>query len=242
MLKLSAKILAILLLGAIGGFLYQAFLLPYLANKPYFARFQFIRELKEREVIVYPKEEIIIQENSALKGAIERTERVVVGIKSTSKTGAVVEGSGLIVSSDGLLVTFSDILPLAGNFTFFVNGKRSTYQVLKRDPATNLALVKVEEKNLPTVSFGSLEKIRPGERVFLVATIFDKSGTQKMVNEGIIKIADENFIQTSIYEKENINGSPLFDIEGNALGLCFSDKEGNVLAVPISEIKSFVGF
>ncbi|PJA83363.1 MAG: hypothetical protein CO146_01325, partial [Candidatus Nealsonbacteria bacterium CG_4_9_14_3_um_filter_37_29] len=115
------------------------------------------------------------------------------------------------------------------------------FQILKRDLKENLALVKIEKSNLPTVSFADLEKLKLGEKVFLVGTIFDKAVPSKIVNEGIVKSFDKDFIKTNIFEKNILKGSSLFDIEGKVLGLNNVDLEGKVIAIPISKIKEFSG-
>jgi len=95
---------------------------------------------------------------------------------------------------------------------------------------------------LPTVSFADLEKLKLGERVFLVGTIFEEEKPSKIVNEGIVKSFDKDFIKTNIFEKTTLKGSSLFDIEGKVLGINTIDSEGKVIAIPISKVKLFVGF
>jgi len=105
------------------------------------------------------------------------------------------------------------------------------------------SLIKIGKDNLPTVSFASPEKLKLGERVFLIGVIFDeKNNPQEIVNEGIVKFFDKNFIKTNIFEKQTLTGSPLFDIEGNLLGINTIDKEGKVIAIPISKIRQSLNF
>lgn len=248
MIKKILKIFAILILGAFGGLIFQFFLFPYLITSPYFENFEFIKILKERQVIINPKEEIIVQENIALEKAIEKVEKSLVGVKTKTKEGKILEGSGFIISSDGLMVTLSDLLPAGSEINFFVGGETlhlvdGEGKILKRDSTQNLVLVKLEKESLITCGFADPEKIKLGERVFLVGVIFDKKeGPQKIVNEGIIKIFSENYIKTNIFEKSALKGSPLFDIGGNFLGLNTIDSEGRVISIPVAKIKSFAGF
>ncbi len=241
-IKNISKIIAILMLGAIGGLLFQVFVLPYLIAHPYFERFQFVKNFKEREIIINPIEEIIIRENIALEQAIETVEKTVVGIQTKTKSGKILEGSGLVVTSDGLVVTFADLVPAGSDISFFVEGEEIQSQILKRDSNENLALVKLEKLNLTTCSFADLEKIKLGEIVFLIGVIFEKTGSSNIVNAGIIKSFSEDYIRTNMFEKKILNGSPLFDIEGNVLGLNTIDEDGKVIAFPIDKIKSFAGF
>lgn len=233
--------MAIFILGAIGGMIWQAILLPYLAQNPSFERFWFINEFKERETIIFPKEEIIIQENIALTGAVGKIEKVVVGVTAETKKGIVSEGSALVLTSDGLVVTLADLLPQGSAFSLFLNGEKIPFEVLKSDSDNNLALIKIEKQNLPTCGFASLDKIKMGQRVFLVGVIFLDGAPQKMVNEGIIKYFGKGLIRTNIFEKDILKGSSLFDIEGNVLGINTIDLEGKVITIPISQIQQFAG-
>jgi len=240
MLRNIFKVLAIFIIGAVGGIFADQILWPYFIERPLFYQYR----LEQSPVYVTERKEITIRENLALKNAIEKVEKVVIGVKSETPKGKILEGSGLIVTSDGLIVTLADLVPRGSTFSFFIDGELVHFQILKRDLKENLALVKIEKSNLPTVSFADLEKLKLGERVFLVGIIFNKQKITSpglVVNEGIIKNFDENKIETNIFEKENLAGSPLFNIEGEVLGLNTINLEGKVIAIPISKIKKFLG-
>ena len=232
------KIIGIFILGIVGGIFADQILWPYFIERPLFHQYR----LEQSPVYVTERKEITIQENIALKNAIEKVEKAVIGVKTETKDGKILEGSGLILTSDGLMITLANLVPRGSDFSFFVDGKRASYQILKRDLENNLALVKIEEVNLPTVGFVNLEKIKLGERVFLVGTVFEGTEIKKTVNEGIIRSFDEDLIETNMFEKNNLAGSPLFNIEGNILGLNIIDKEGRITAIPVSKIKLFSGF
>ena len=239
MLKNIFKIISIFIIGLVGGIFADQIFWPYFVERPLFYQYR----LEQAPIYVTEKKEIIVEENIALRKAIEKIDKAVVGVKTKTKAGKILEGSGLIVSSDGLIVTLADLVPSGSEVTFFWEGKTPSFQILKRDLSENLALIKIGETNLPTTGFTDLERIRLGERVFLMGVIFEKGGIpKKTVNEGIVKTFDGNSIQTNIIEDSALSGSPLFNIEGNALGLNIIDKEGKVTAIPISKIKSFIGF
>ena len=238
MLKNLFKIVGIFILGIGGGIFADQILWPYLVERPLFSQYR----LEQSPVYLTERKEITIQENVALKNAIEKVQKTVVGVRTEKKDGKILEGSGLIVTSDGLVVTLAELLPQGSTFSFFVDGEKVNFQILKRDLKENLALVKIEKSNLPTVSFADLEKLKLGERVFLVGTIFEEEKPSKIVNEGIVKSFDKDFIKTNIFEKNTLKGSSLFDIEGRALGLNTVDSEGKVITIPISKIKQFIGF
>ena len=184
--------------------------------------------------------EIFIRENESIVDRIERVERAVVGIRTGTRAGFI-EGSGLIVSSDGLIVTLNQLVPIGGNFNFFINGESVSYEVIKRDSENNLALIKANEINLPTLEFRNQDSLRIGERVFIVGAIFNENQEIiKSTNQGIVKTID-NYIKTSIFEEKKLLGSTLFDVEGKVLGLNLINQRGEIYALPVSKIRDFVG-
>ncbi len=236
MKKNILRILGIFVLGTFGGIFADQILWPYFIERPLFYQYR----LEQSPVYVTERKEITVEENVALQGAIERSEKIVVGVRAEKKSGEVLEGSGFIITSDGLIVTLNNLLPYNSEFNFFVDGKSVAYQVLKRDPENNLVLVKLEKNNLPTLAFADFGKTKLGERVFLVGAIFQKEGVKKVVNEGIIKDFEEDFIETSIIDKIDLKGSPLFNISGEILGINTVNSAGEVVAIPVSKIKQFI--
>ncbi len=181
--------------------------------------------------------EFTITENEAIVETVERVRRAIIGVKSPGT-----EGSGIIISSDGLVVTPAELIPAGASFSFHINGEAVPYEVRKRDLANNLALVKVEGNGLPTLEFAP-NGPKIGERVFLVGTVFDSQGNAlKSVNEGIVKRIEGNRIVTNITEERKLIGSTLFDIRGRVLGISLVSANGEVTAVPISTIREFAGF
>lgn len=237
MVKNVFKILAVFVIGICGGIFADQILWPYFVERPLFYQYR----LEQNPVYLTEIKEIYIQENVALEKAIERVENSVVLVETKTKTGKILEGSGLILTADGLMITLAELVPQGSTFAFFVEGELTHFQILKRDLKENLALVKLEKKNLKTVSFADLDKIKIGKKVFLVGKIFENEKIKTTVNEGIIKSFDEEKIETNIFEKENLSGTPLFDIEGNFLGLNTIDKEGKIISIPNSKIKTFSG-
>ncbi len=227
----------------VGGIFADQILWPYFIERPLFYQYR----LEQSPVYVTERNETIIQENTALIEAIEKVEKTIVGVKTQTKGGVVLEGSGLIVTSDGLLVTLADLVPQGSNFSFFINDKPAAFQILKRDLKENLALVKIGETNLPVATFADLEKTKLGERVFLVGAIFETAATStqnkvvKTVNEGIVKNLGTDLIETNILEKNVLAGSSLFNIKGEVLGINTVDSKGKVFSIPVSKIKLFIG-
>lgn len=237
--KVVIFICSVFLGGLISGLIFQIFVFPYLLANSYFSKFQFIKNFKEGKIIINTKEQIIVAEETALEKSIAQVEKSVVGIQAKTSDGTIY-GSGLIVTSDGLIITLVDLAPAGANISVFYEGEKIKPQILKRDYKNNLALLKIEKTNLKTCGFCDGEQVRLGERVFLIGVI--PSTLEKSANEGIIKTLNEEVIRTNITETGSLRGSPLFNIEGNLVGLNIIDSLGRVSAIPIQIIKTFAGF
>ena len=100
MVKNILKIIIIFIIGTIGGIFADQILWPYFIERPLFYEYR----LEQAPVYVTESKEFFIQENAALKNAIEKVEKTVVGVRTTTKTGIFLEGSGLILTFDGLVI------------------------------------------------------------------------------------------------------------------------------------------
>ncbi len=236
MSKRVLLIIGVFVVGMIGGIFAEQIIWPYFVERPLFYQY----ELEQTPVYITERKAVTIQENTALREAIGDVEKAVIAVSAITESEEVVEGSAIIVTSDGLIVTLAELVPRGSAFSFFIDGKKADYQILKRDLENNLALVKLGNENLPTVAFASLEKIKSGERVFLVGMEFIDDVPGLVVNEGIIKSISDAFIVTNISENITAAGSPLFNIEGEVIGLN-TVEEGSVKSIPVSKIRTFIG-
>ncbi|MDO8741173.1 MAG: S1C family serine protease [Candidatus Woesearchaeota archaeon] len=239
-LKTILIVVGVLLLGALGALIFNMFVLPYLLTNTYFENFQFVKDFKSGKIIINSKEQIYIQENTALESAIERVLKSTVAIQVTTLAGSSYIGSGLITTSDGLIVISANLIPAGSKFNIFINGEKVDFKIQKSDYKKNLILVKIDKNNLPTVGFADFNKIKLGQRVFLTSVSSIKTDDW-LANEGIIRSFNENAIKTNISEKSVVLGSPLFNISGELLGLNYIDQDGRVSAIPVSIIKTFLG-
>ncbi|MGB2631832.1 MAG: trypsin-like peptidase domain-containing protein [Minisyncoccales bacterium] len=222
---------AVAMSGALGGLLafsYCAGLLP------------FNQDNKENLPPVRVTENKIttIQENKALKDAAAKVFGAVIGVKATGAKGAASYGSGVILTSDGLAVLPNDLFPAGATAKITAAGKTASFEVLKRDKALNLVILKLENANWSTAGFYQMDDLEPGERVFLAGML---ASGDNFVNEGLVRDFTLDAINTNIYEKAEVLGAPAFDIEGNIMGICDIDKSGKVSVIPISKIRELSG-
>ena len=236
------KIVGFLILGMVGAAIFQFFLVPYLISAPYFKNFEFIKALK-REVVVNPVEKVIVREGEGLAKIVERVEESVIRVSPDKK----IEGCGFVLTSDGLIITSLSLIPKNQSF-LFINNQKTEFRISDQDKKNNLALIKIEKDNLKTVSFAEPEKIKPGEEVFLIASKPSELGSQKIiVDEGIVKSLSDNLLETNISEEESVGNCPLFNFDGQFVGLAkvknfrHLDLPAQVFIIPVSFIREFAG-
>lgn len=138
-------------------------------------------------------------------------------------------GSGVIISSDGYIVTNNHVVEHATKLRVKMNdGKTFDARLIGTDPATDVALIKVEGENLPTLAFGSSDALRLGEWVLAIGSPFDLQST---ITAGIVSakarqldvIPDdfrlESFIQTDAAVNPGNSGGALVNSRGELVGI-----------------------
>jgi serine protease Do len=147
-------------------------------------------------------------------------------------------GSGVIVSPDGYILTANHVVSGAEEIMVGLGTELRKYKAKKvgTDAGTDVALLKIEEKNLPAITFADSEKARAGDIVLAVGNPFGLRQTVTMgiisaVGRGGMGIVDyENFIQTDAAINMGNSGGALVDIKGQLLGIntaIFSRTGGN---------------
>lgn len=134
-------------------------------------------------------------------------------------------GSGFIISSDGLIVTNNHVIDGATSVTVrFGDGSEHDATVVGTDPLTDIALLDIEGSDLPIVAFGSSEAMRVGDEVIAMGNPFGLGGT---VTTGIVSAKDrdihsgpfDSFIQTDAAINRGNSGGPLFNDQGEVIGV-----------------------
>jgi serine protease DegQ len=156
-------------------------------------------------------------------------------------------GSGVIVSSDGFVLTNHHVIEGADDIQLVLNdGRRITARVRGTDPESDIAVLKAEENNLPAITFGAIEHVQVGDPVLAIGNPFGFGNT---VTAGIVSALGrnhlginrfENFIQTDAAINPGNSGGALVDAAGNLIGLnstIFSQSGGSLgigFAIPVS--------
>lgn len=162
-------------------------------------------------------------------------------------------GSGFVISTDGLIVTNNHVIEGADEvFINFHDGSRLEAKVIGADAKTDLAVLKVEpEDDLVAVALGDGSKARIGDWVMAIGNPFGLGGS---VSIGIVSARNrdissgpyDNFIQTDAAINQGNSGGPLFDMDGNVIGInsaIIARRGGSVgigFAIPIELAKPVI--
>ena len=136
-------------------------------------------------------------------------------------------GSGVIVSADGLVLTSNHVIDGADEILVGLASEKHERKATKvgADPGTDLAILKIEGKNLPALPFADSDKLRPGQVVLAIGSPFGLTQTVTMgivsaVGRGGLGIIDyANFIQTDAAINMGNSGGALVDTEGRLVGI-----------------------
>ncbi|MCH5330423.1 MAG: trypsin-like peptidase domain-containing protein [Alistipes sp.] len=165
-------------------------------------------------------------------------------------------GSGVIITEDGYIVTNNHVVENATKLRVKLNdGTVYDAKIIGTDPTTDIALIKIEGSNLPTIPFGSSEALRLGEWVLAIGSPFDLQST---ITAGIVSakarrldvIPDdlriESFIQTDAAVNPGNSGGALVNTRGELVGINTVIKSstgsyiGYSFAVPESIVRKVV--
>ncbi len=159
-------------------------------------------------------------------------------------------GSGVIVSEQGLILTNQHVVDAADEIEVaFADGRSVPARVVGTDPDTDIAVLKVNLKNLPSITFADPSKNKVGDIVLAIGNPF---GVGQTVTQGIISALGrnhlgintfENFIQTDAPINPGNSGGALIDTDGNLVGInsaIYSRSGGSMgigFAIPVSIAK-----
>ena len=174
------------------------------------------------------------------------------GTKRERRSG----GSGVIISPDGYIVTNNHVVENATRLRVKLNDNRMyDATLIGTDPSTDVALIKIDEKNLPTLAFGDSDELRLGEWVLAIGSPFDLQST---ITAGIVSAKARNlhtsgdrmdiqsFIQTDAAVNPGNSGGALVNTRGQLVGIntALTSPTGTFagysFAVPVSIVQKVV--
>ncbi|MBM3259815.1 MAG: trypsin-like peptidase domain-containing protein [Candidatus Sericytochromatia bacterium] len=155
-------------------------------------------------------------------------------------------GSGFVLEADGYIVTNHHVIAGASKLRVtMTDGRKLEGKVVGQDPNTDLALVKVEAKGLPTLPLTDPATLRVGERVIAIGSPL---GLQHTVTAGILSAVNRDvqvnprvgFLQTDAPINPGNSGGPLLNLKGEVIGVNTAvarDGQGIGFAIPVTTLK-----
>jgi serine protease Do len=216
------------------------------------------------------KKQLIVQENSAVIDVAKKVSPSVVSITSKSVTrgffGTAQEssgaGTGMIVTSDGLILTNRHVVEDANaNYTVITNdGKSHAAKVVSRDTSNDIAFVRITASGLPAVELADSGSVKVGQRVVAIGNALGQF--QNTVTDGIIsglsrgvEAGDgsalggnseqlQNLLQTDAAINPGNSGGPLVNLDGQVVGIntavAGQGAQNIGFAIPINEAKPLI--
>ena len=160
-------------------------------------------------------------------------------------------GSGFLISPDGYIVTNNHVVSKADEITVILKGGKKSFKakIIGTDPETDLALLKIDTKeDLPYLTFGDSDKMRPGDWVIAIGNPF---GLDHTVTAGIISAKGrvigagpyDNFLQTDASINPGNSGGPLLNLKGEVIGIntaIVASGQGIGFAIPSNMAKQVI--
>ncbi len=159
-------------------------------------------------------------------------------------------GSGFIINSNGEILTNAHVVDGADRVTVELkDGRKFKGQVLGEDPVTDVAVIKIDADQLPTVSLGDSETLQPGEAVIAIG---NPLGLNYTVTSGIISATGRSssdigasdkrvdYIQTDAAINPGNSGGPLLSAQGRVIGMntaIIRGAQGLGFAIPVNTVK-----
>ncbi len=159
-------------------------------------------------------------------------------------------GSGFIISADGYIVTNAHVVEDADSIKVTLSDKRELVaKLIGKDKGSDIALLKIEAKDLPSLEFGDSSTLKVGQWVYAIGAPFglDYTATQGIVSALSRHLPDGNyvpFIQTDVSINPGNSGGPLFDLKGKVVGvnsMIYSRSGGYMgvsFSVPVNLVKN----
>ncbi len=208
------------------------FVAPKISTMPWFAKYNLLGLNDKKTIVINKTEKITVQENFSLKKVAENTLPGIVKIifkpikAGKNKIILPVSQSGIILSSDGIIVTSvsnkdNKFINPKYKIEIFLNDETMIEaKVMAVDNFNNLVFLKIDRDNLPVAPFGETDTIENGEKTILIG--YSQETNEPVLTSNLIEEYQKNF---------NINGAKFI----------FSDKNSSVLKLGMPFSDEFVG-
>lgn len=279
--KIVSTILLIAFLGGVGAIAIDRYIIPRFADSSVFYRFAFLKKTAENTTIINKTEQVVVREDDSVEKIASQSATAVVKIISVgteekasaissapklaaSKTpvetpaiAPVVSGSGILVTNDGLIVTYRKAITEknAAYTVLMFNGAEYPAELVGIDNLTNLAYLKIQATNVPAISFANSDDIRSGKKLIALAT--SSQEYQNQFSTALLNNVDKTFnlsektvassekwegvFMMDFPNQKEYVGGPVINYNGEMVGMVAStefDNQKQYFVLPANVIKS----
>ena len=243
----------VLVMGGIGGILIDRFALPYLFVKyPDLNQYEFLKPINERTTVVEVIKEVRISEEKAVVEAIKKVRSSIVEIAEVSDedNDPVYKNSGIILTNDGLIITSSknvDNEEKSARVKLH-NGETYSAELIYEDEFNELAIIKIDQANLPVVTFADSDDLELGEKLIILNGSVVTDIVSKLIDDYVVSIEnneDEDEEIKSVIQKrikimnildDSFDKAPAINLKGEIVGL----SQTGDLVIPVNEIEKLI--
>lgn len=264
----------VLTVGGVGGILTDRFAIPYLlANYPQLNQYEFLKQVNERTTIIETTKEVKISEDEAVTETIKSALPSIVQIVEPEKNSDgklngkfARRGIGVILTSDGVIVTSIESVNIASNKNEektkkeieiagknnsnaeknlarveLNNGKIYSAELIAENIPTGFAIIKIDKTNLPVLASAAFDNIKLGEKVVVLDDSVAVDIISKFIdnNEMMENGAEEGIkkrIKIMNSLDKSFNGAPVINLKREIVGI----SQGGDLFIPIDEIMALM--
>lgn len=231
---MSAVAVAMLVMGTLGGFLFNYLFYGKIATHPIWSQSALVKSMDNRLQIIRQTEKVVVQSSESIADIARTPAAAVVHVTAVGAQRAVVaEGSGIVVSGDGVIATTDRVVPPATTvYVTRADGSVTEATALYRDTYSGVVFVRIDAQNLSTIAFANSDDAQSGKRVISVTR--DRTGAlASFAAGGVMGVArDVSVAQPASDHLQGVMymdfaeavlaasaGAPVVDYQGNMVGL-----------------------
>lgn len=224
-----------IIFGGLSGIILDRSVLPYLANFDAFKKYEFLKRTVENTTVINNTEKVVVRDEQNIFEVLNKINPAVVSIVTTQ---GVTLGSGVILTSDGVVLTHSttvDGLALQDLLVSFSDTSQAAPVKIKQ--TDQFAMIKVEKDNLSVVNVVSA--MRSGEKIIVFGRGTNEE--KEIVSSGMVNYlySKENVVYTDAKNYPALFGAGIFNAKGEIIGLNISHSE-HIRGTTLPEINNLI--
>lgn len=265
LIKISAALLLIFVIGGIGGVYFDQQVLPMIRASKFLSKIGFLARTAENVTVINKTEQITIKEDDSINEVASHASNAVVNIVSISeqidpktrmKKTVEKSGSGVVVTSDGMITTYRGAIieKDAVYQVLLFNGSNYEAKLKGIDEFSNLVYLKIDAQNLTAISFGNSSDARPGKKLIAIGNSFGEyqnryasgllSNINKTFNLAGMSVASseklEGVLENDFNNQKEYIGGPVIGYAASMIGILGSttvDSEEKFFLIPSNMVQ-----